>query len=46
MQYLREPNAYEINDLINILGDKGMIWMAWIIQTNKFFFYFLDTDFM
>gem|GEM_PF-1845861 len=28
MQYLREPNAYEINDLINILGDKGMIWMA------------------
>ncbi|MBE0524370.1 MAG: hypothetical protein IBX40_08590 [Methanosarcinales archaeon] len=28
MQYLREPNVYEINDLINILGDKGMILKA------------------
>lgn len=28
MQYSREPTAYEINDLIDILGDKGMIWKA------------------
>lgn len=28
MQYMREPNAYEINNLIDVLGDKGMIWKA------------------
>lgn len=26
MEYSRDPNAYELNSLIDMMGDKGVIW--------------------